>query len=258
MWTIGITGHVAGGKSVISARLESAGCVRADADAYARESFSDAGILDDLMQRFGDAIFLPHGEVRKESSQGNPASSPETLPPESIASSATSNRSDLVVDRAALARIVFGNTAESKAALEDLNAIVHPWVRRRILDQLSQLRRQPTQDLISSDNSGQSEPIVVLDIPLLIESGWIFSCDEVWCVTADAAELRARAKARGWPDGEWQRRTDRQIPISRKESLSTRIFTNSGTLESLYQQIDRALTETRIKISQMRRDDHCW
>ncbi|MEM9827244.1 MAG: dephospho-CoA kinase [Planctomycetota bacterium] len=237
MWTIGITGHVAAGKSAVASYLESLGCLRVDADALARESFTDPKVLQALRERFGDSIFLP---------------------------------AQTQVDRAELAKQVFGESAASRHALGDLNEIVHPWVRQRMLQTLREhaAGKLTANDLDSGDleasdlDSGDLEASVhhvrVLDVPLLIESGWVYACDEVWCVTADDAILLSRARDRGWPEGEWQRRTARQVPISRKRSLATRIIDNGGNLHHLHRQIDRAMLQMRKKISEMSPDDHCW
>jgi dephospho-CoA kinase len=113
------------------------------------------------------------------------------------------------VDRAELGRRVFGDAA----ALRRLEAILHPMVRaeeRRFLRRMA-LRRVP---------------VVVLDIPLLFESGSRGRCDAVIVVTAPAFLQRARVlRRRGMtparlesiltqqmPDREKRRRADFVVP----------------------------------------------
>ena len=86
---------------------------------------------------------------------------------------------DGTVDRQALGRKIFGN-AELKKQLE---AIMHPLVQReeeRFLKQMHQ----------------QRYPLVVLDIPLLFETGADERCDAVAVVTAPAMVQRHRVLQR--------------------------------------------------------------
>lgn len=119
---------------------------------------------------------------------------------------------DGVVDRARLSAAVLGKPE----ALKRLEAMVHPLVRReekRFLD-ASRSRR---------------EPLVLLDIPLLFETGREGAVDVVVVVTADAAIQRERVLARRdmteekfaailarqTPDAEKRRRADFVIDTGR-------------------------------------------
>ncbi|MCA3425793.1 MAG: dephospho-CoA kinase [Roseomonas sp.] len=109
------------------------------------------------------------------------------------------------VDREALRRAVLGNPA----ALKQLERIVHPLVRDAEKRFLAAARR-----------AGKS--IVVLDIPLLLETGGEKRVDEVVVVSAPAAVQAARVmrrpgmtrerlaaiRARQMPDAEKRRRAD--------------------------------------------------
>lgn len=113
------------------------------------------------------------------------------------------------IDRAALGRRVFGNAA----SLRRLEAILHPLVRA---DTDRFLRRMGARRV----------PLVVLDIPLLFESGGRRRCDAVMVVSAPAFLQRARVLARPgmsearlaailatqMPDGEKRRRADFIVP----------------------------------------------
>jgi dephospho-CoA kinase len=122
------------------------------------------------------------------------------------------------VDRGALARRVF----EDPAALARLEAILHPMVQtlqRRFLARCAGVRR----------------PLVVLDIPLLYETGGERRVDAVAVVSApafvQAQRLRRRPdmsparlaaiRARQMPDAEKRRRADFVIPtgLERRRSL---------------------------------------
>ena len=122
------------------------------------------------------------------------------------------------VDRRALGALVF----RDGAALARLERIVHPLVRR---SQERFLRRQ----------AARRAPLVVLDIPLLLESGGEARCDAVVVVTAPAFLQAQRALSRPgmtperlagilahqMPDREKHRRADFVVPtgLGKRQSL---------------------------------------
>ncbi len=83
------------------------------------------------------------------------------------------------IDRRELGRRVFGNPA----ALRRLEGIIHPMVQA---EERAFLRR----------TAARHAPLVVLDIPLLFETGGERRCDAVLVVTAPAFLQRARVLAR--------------------------------------------------------------
>lgn len=113
------------------------------------------------------------------------------------------------VDREALRRAVLGNPA----ALKRLEGIVHPLVRDEERRFLARARREGRR-------------LVVLDVPLLLETGGEKRVDRVVVVSAPAAiqavrvlrrpgmtaERLASIRARQMPDAEKRRRADHIIP----------------------------------------------
>ena len=89
-------------------------------------------------------------------------------------------RADGSLDRAALGRQVFADPV----ALADLEAIVHPAVRPRIL---------AAMDRAADDGA----VAVVVEAIRLVEGGLAELCDEVWLVTCDPEAQRARLVGRG-------------------------------------------------------------
>ncbi len=116
---------------------------------------------------------------------------------------------DGAVDRPALGAQVF----DKPESLRRLEAIVHPLVRAERAKFLARARARRV-------------PLVVLDIPLLFETGGEEHCDAVMVVTAPAAVQRARVLARAnmtaekfaaildqqTPDREKRRRADFVVP----------------------------------------------
>jgi dephospho-CoA kinase len=91
-------------------------------------------------------------------------------------------QSDGSVSRHKLAQLAFG----SEDAMRRLNAIVHPPVIESISARVTELAALGRQ-------------VVVLDVPLLHESGLDRSCDEVWVVKAWPSVRRRRLLARNGP-----------------------------------------------------------
>lgn len=126
------------------------------------------------------------------------------------------------VDRPALAGAVFGNDE----ALDRLERIVHPLV-------------DAAQERFLKTAARHRVPLVVLDIPLLFETGRERHCDAVAVVSAPAfvqqQRLRARpgmdrqrmekTLARQMPDAEKRRRADYIIPTGRSRGETMRVIT---------------------------------
>ena len=100
------------------------------------------------------------------------------------------------IDRKALGARVFGDDQ----AMARLEAIVHPLVQRVRQNWLARQRRR-------------RQPLVVLDVPLLFETGGAQACDSVVVVSASALLQRQRVLAR--PDmtaGKFAAILARQVP----------------------------------------------
>jgi dephospho-CoA kinase len=123
------------------------------------------------------------------------------------------------IDRKALGKIVFGDPA----ALKRLEAVLHPLVRA---EARAFLRRQ----------ARRRARLVVLDIPLLFETGGERLCDAVLVVTAPARvqaqrvlarpgmtpETFAAITAKQMPDAEKRRRADFLVPTGLGKAATLR------------------------------------
>lgn len=117
------------------------------------------------------------------------------------------------LNRRALGAIVFTN-ARAKAELE---AILHPLI-------LADLRAA----LQAARKSGAN--IVVLDVPLLFESGMDALCDEIFCVWVDEETQLARLMARDrLTEAEARARIASQMPQADKLARSDVHIDNNGT-----------------------------
>ena len=154
-----------------------------------------------VLRRAGLPVFDADAAVHRLQGRGGAAVRP-------IADAFAGSVRDGAVDRAALRKAVLGD----EAALKRLERIVHPLVRQAEQRFLARARR-----------AGQ--PLAVLDIPLLLETGGERRVDHVVVVSAPARVQRARVCRRGtmsaaqieavigrqMPDREKQRRADTVI-----------------------------------------------
>ena len=117
------------------------------------------------------------------------------------------------LDRKALGQIVFNDPGE----LDKLNRITHPLILAEI-DRLLQSYR--------SSKCG----VVVLEAPLLFETGLEKSVDEVWVVLVDPpAQLRRFMERDQLTEQEARRRISLQLPLEEKVRMADRVIDNRGT-----------------------------
>jgi dephospho-CoA kinase len=123
-------------------------------------------------------------------------------------------RPDGSLDRAALGRLVFADPH----ALRDLEAIVHPAVRPRILTSIA-------------DAEAAGAPAVVIEAIKLVEGGLAEMCDEVWLVTCDPTVQGARLVGRGSSPEDAAERIAAQTGFAERASrAATRTIDTSGDL----------------------------
>ena len=134
---------------------------------------------------------------------------------------------DGTVDREKLAAKVLGNAD----ALQRLERIVHPLVRA-------------DADAFVEDARKAGEPLVVLDIPLLFETGGRDRVDRILVVTAPPEIQRERVMARpGMTEQKFQSILARQVPDAEKRSLADHVIDTSNGIETARDAV-RALIAT--------------
>ena len=143
---IGITGPIGCGKSQVARWLGERGVHVVDADEEARAVTAPGGSVHDAVVRRWPAAAAADGTL----------------------------------DRAALGRIVFADPA----ALRELEALVHPAVRPRILARIAAAE-------------AVDAPAIAIEAIKLVEGGLATECDEVWLVTCDPDTQRDRLTGRG-------------------------------------------------------------
>lgn len=138
------------------------------------------------------------------------------------------------LDRPKLASIVFSD-GEALGALE---GIVHPEVRRLIAEGI--------QANLDTDR------VVVLVNPLLIEMGTHRDCDVVVVVSVAPQTQVVRSVARGMAEDDVRARIAAQLPLDERVRQADVILDNEGTVEDLERQVDRLWERLRDEAGAVR------
>ena len=182
---IGITGSIACGKSTVSNYLREKGYTIIDADKLGHIALTSDEVKEKLKKSFGLTI-LENNEISREK----------------------------------LGKLVFGNNENLKV----LNSIVHPYIRKIIL-QLQEKHRD--------------ERLVFLDIALLFEAGFEDLVEKIIVVHIDEKIQLARLMSRNALSKEQAMfRIESQMSSKDKSILGNYVIDNGGTKEETYKQID--------------------
>lgn len=198
MLNVALTGNIASGKSTVANWFAEWGATVIDADQLVLQiQRAGSPTLGAIARRFGADLIRPDGEL----------------------------------DRALLRRRVFGH----QAALRDLNAIVHPEVRRR-------------RDALVAEAAARGDSVVVSDIPLLFEVMDPAAFDLVVLVDAPADVRRARlVSQRGLSLDEADRMLASQLPAEAKRTRSDIVLDNAGSLDDLRRAAQEAWRTIRAR-----------
>lgn len=132
---------------------------------------------------------------------------------------------DGIVDRALLARQVLGNPE----ALKKLESIIHPLVRA-------------DADAFVERHRAAGTPLVVLDIPLLFETGGRDRVNRVVVVSAPAEIQRDRVLARpGMTEEKFSRILARQVPDADKRRQADFIVETGQGLEAARSSVEKII-----------------
>jgi dephospho-CoA kinase len=191
-------GGIGSGKSAVADRLARyRKTVVIDADRIGHEVLTSETIKNQIRERFGPSVF-DDGEV----------------------------------SRAALAKLVFGDSPDTLANRQQLEAIVHPEIEKRIGRQIEKVRRLAEAE------------VVVLDAAILLEAGWNKHVDRVVFVDAPYEKRLARVQTtRGWNENDLTLRERSQMPLEQKRATSDWTITNDDSLDDAARQLHECLTE---------------
>jgi len=193
MLNVALTGNVAAGKSSVLRWFASWGAAVIDADSLVREAQRPGTpTYAAIVRRFGEKVLLPDGTL----------------------------------DRAALrARVL-----DDDEALQALNQIVHPAVRRR-------------REELANRAAAQGARVLVNDIPLLFEVLDPSQFDVVVVVDAPSGVRRKRLLGRGLSEREADQLMASQLPSDLKRRQADIVIDNAGSLEDLRASAESAWRE---------------
>ena len=184
MKIIGITGGVGCGKSTILHLIQKhANAYIIMADDVAKSLYTAGSpLVHDIAEEFGNVCVNSDGSVNKP----------------------------------VLADIIFSDENKRKK----LNAMVHPEVKRIILETIDELKSLNKYDLI------------LVEAALFFEENYDKFCDEVWYVTSDTSVRRKRLKTdRGYSDEKIDNMLKAQLSENEFIKRCDKVIDNSGSLE---------------------------
>lgn len=184
-FVIGLTGNIATGKSEVRRMLEKLGAAGIDADALAHQVMkSQEPAFPVILSAFGQEILGEDGEI----------------------------------DRRRLGQIVFSDPA----ALSQLEAIVHPEVRKKV------------EQIICK----APEHVIVIEAIKLLEAGYPVLCDSIWTTwSSPAMQLARLVGQRGMNEALAKQRIAVQLPQEEKIAAADVVIHNNSGLKDLWQQV---------------------
>lgn len=187
---LGLVGGIGAGKSTVAAALERHGGRVVAGDPLGHEALEQPDILARVADVWGDrGILTPDGQV----------------------------------DRQKFGRIVFPSPVERTR----LEHIVHPYIGRRIREEIDRAQADPTVKF------------VVLDAAVMLEAGWDDVCDKLIYVDAPRSVRLERVQAqRGWTDKDLADREAVQMPCEKKKERADAVVENGGPPEAVSAQVD--------------------
>jgi dephospho-CoA kinase len=185
---IGLTGPIAAGKDTVAKILRRRGAFIIDADKVAHALYDEiqSPVWQEIIKIFGSKILLRGGKINRKK----------------------------------LGEIVFSN----KKKLAELNRIVHPYLRKKILKEVGS-RKQNTGD--------RAQELIVINAAVLKEIGLIDLVDEVWTVLASPAIRLKRLLAGGLTKPQAQQRLKAQASDKEYQKIAEVIIRNNGTKKQL-------------------------
>ena len=194
---IGLIGGVGSGKSAVARWIGNCkDVVVINGDSIGHQVLTTSETKEDIRSRFSDSVFNERGDV----------------------------------DRNVMGRMVFGSSAEHRQARTGLEQIVHPKIRKEIVNRIQIAR-----------SSGAYEAII-LDAAVLLEAGWNDLCHAVVFVEAsEECRLKRVTHSRGWDEISLKFRESSQLSLDEKRNAAHEIIDNSGTLQESGAQLEKIL-----------------
>lgn len=127
--------------------------------------------------------------------------------------------------------------AQNPAKFRELEAIVHPLVRER-------------ERRFVEENRDRGAPVIVLDIPLLYETGGEDRVDRTVVVSCGPGEQRARVMARpGMTEEKFALILSRQLPDAEKRARADYVIDTGRGIDAAREQVRKILEDLKAEKS---------
>lgn len=197
---IGVTGGVGCGKSAVMNLLN-----------------TEFGVEIILADEVGHEVMAPDGEAYEEI--------------KGYFGSDILEKNTGIIDRKVLASRVFNN----KESLDKLNSIIHPAVKRRILNRIKKI----------CENSDK-EPFIAIEAALLLEDNYDEICDTIWYIYASKKErIRRLKESRGYSDEKIASIMKNQLTEKEFRLRSDEVIDNSGDIIRTRKNLQKILDKYR-------------
>jgi len=191
---IGIVGGIGSGKSLVADELVKHGAYLISGDAIGHEALRQPDIKEKVVQRWGRDLLDDKGEIQ----------------------------------RRRLGQRVFADANELRA----LEALVFPWIGRRIKEEIAKAVSSPEIKMIA------------VDAAVMMEAGWDKNCERIIFVDAPREQrLQRLLNKRGWTEKEVQDREGSQLSVEEKRRRAHAVIENSGTPAQLAVKVRQLLRE---------------
>lgn len=123
------------------------------------------------------------------------------------------------LDAEKIANEIFSNAAKRKKVEE----IIHPYVFSRLSEEIQAAK----------------EAVVIVEVPLLYETGYDRFCDQVLVVKAGEEQIIQRLIEKGFDKKDIEARSSAQMPLEEKVKKANFVIDNSGSFEKMHQDVKR-------------------
>jgi dephospho-CoA kinase len=211
-----------------------------DADKFGHEVLREPDVVRAVVERWGTSVVKKEtfsrdsersGEERREDTEtrrredaGKNTEGKREEGRGKVGGGSKAENTEL--DRAVIAKIVFEESAHGAAELEWLEQLSHPRIRAKLEQRISELR-------------AKNCPMVIMDAPVMLKTGWDKICDRVIYVHATKEVRVKRALARGWSKEQFEKREAAQESLEVKRARADFVLDNSGDSEYTEKQLDQ-------------------
>lgn len=133
------------------------------------------------------------------------------------------------IDRKKLGKLIFENPTMRKK----LETITHPLILKRMEEKISQFEEEGAK-------------VVIVEVPLLIETDLMDKFDQIWLVYVDdGTQIERLMKRDNLSREEAILRLNAQIPLEDKKAYADQVITNHGNIEDLKEQLNKLWREIK-------------